>query len=46
MKKSDFKEIKNRGFYKKWWDDKAAGNCKGIGVEKGAGPLHEVVHHA
>ena len=34
MKKSDFKEIKNKGFHKKWWEEKAAGNCKGIGVEK------------
>lgn len=34
MEKRDHTEIKKKGFDRKWWAEKAAKNCTGIGVEK------------
>ncbi len=39
MDKNFFKEIKTKGFHKKWWADNAAKNCRGIGVEKAIASL-------
>ena len=34
MERRDHNEIRKKGFDRKWWAEKAAKNCTGIGVEK------------